>query len=62
MGRPDRPRNIVAKHDRQRRDGAVVDACDGFNILFPYLPAGFDDFVSGIVPEPQRRGIFRREV
>ena len=34
---------------------------DGFNILFPYLPEGLDDFVDQVVPELQRRGIFRRE-
>jgi FMN-dependent oxidoreductase (nitrilotriacetate monooxygenase family) len=34
---------------------------DGFNMLFPYLPAGLDDFVDRVVPELQRRGIFRRE-
>jgi FMN-dependent oxidoreductase (nitrilotriacetate monooxygenase family) len=39
----------------------LTDACDGFNILFPYLPAGLDDFVDRVVPELQRRGIFRRE-
>lgn len=35
-------------------------ACDGFNVMFPYLPAGLDDFVLQVVPELQRRGIFRR--
>jgi FMN-dependent oxidoreductase (nitrilotriacetate monooxygenase family) len=35
--------------------------CDGFNIMFPYLPAGLTDFVEQVVPELQRRGIFRRE-
>jgi FMN-dependent oxidoreductase (nitrilotriacetate monooxygenase family) len=34
---------------------------DGFNIMFPFLPAGLDDFVDKVVPELQRRGIFRRE-
>jgi alkanesulfonate monooxygenase len=34
---------------------------DGFNVMFPYLPAGLDDFVERVVPELQRRGIFRRE-
>jgi FMN-dependent oxidoreductase (nitrilotriacetate monooxygenase family) len=34
---------------------------DGFNIMFPYLPAGLDDFVDKVVPELQRRGIFRKE-
>jgi len=36
-------------------------ACDGFNVMFPYLPGGLDDFVDQVVPELQRRGIFRRE-
>ena len=36
-------------------------ASDGFNIMFPYLPAGLDDFVDKVVPELQRRGIFRKE-
>jgi FMN-dependent oxidoreductase (nitrilotriacetate monooxygenase family) len=34
---------------------------DGFNVFFPYLPAGLDDVVERVVPELQRRGIFRRE-
>ncbi len=34
---------------------------DGFNIMFPFLPAGLDDFVDKVVPELQRRGIFRTE-
>ncbi len=34
---------------------------DGFNIMFPYLPGGLDDFVDKVVPELQRRGIFRTE-
>src|SRR5579875_119381 len=38
-----------------------AEACDGFNVMFPYLPAGLDDFVDRVVPELQRRGIFRRE-
>ena len=36
-------------------------ASDGFNVMFPYLPEGLDDFVDGVVPELQRRGLFRRE-
>jgi alkanesulfonate monooxygenase len=34
---------------------------DGFNIMFPYVPQGLDDFVERVVPELQRRGLFRRE-
>jgi FMN-dependent oxidoreductase (nitrilotriacetate monooxygenase family) len=36
-------------------------ACDGFNVLFPYVPGGIDDFVDAVIPELQRRGLFRRE-
>ncbi len=39
----------------------AADACDGFNVMFPYLPGGLDDFVDRVVPELQRRGLFRRE-
>ena len=39
----------------------AADACDGFNVMFPYLPGGLDEFVDGVVPELQRRGLFRRE-
>lgn len=34
-------------------------AADGFNIMFSTVPAGLDDFVELVVPELQRRGIFR---
>jgi FMN-dependent oxidoreductase (nitrilotriacetate monooxygenase family) len=34
-------------------------AADGFNILPPYFPGGFDDFVGQVVPELQRRSLFR---
>ncbi len=37
------------------------DACDGFNIMFPTVPAGLDDFVDLVIPELQARGLFRRE-
>jgi FMN-dependent oxidoreductase (nitrilotriacetate monooxygenase family) len=37
------------------------DACDGFTIMFPYLPGGLDDFCARVVPELQRRGLFRTE-
>jgi FMN-dependent oxidoreductase (nitrilotriacetate monooxygenase family) len=38
-----------------------TEASDGFTIMFPYLPGGLDDFVDRVVPELQRRGLFRRE-
>jgi FMN-dependent oxidoreductase (nitrilotriacetate monooxygenase family) len=36
-------------------------ACDGFMVQVPYVPGGVEDFVDGVVPELQRRGLFRRE-
>lgn len=38
----------------------LTDGSDGFNVMFPYLPEGLDDFTDRVVPELQRRGIFRR--
>lgn len=39
----------------------VERGCDGFNVMFPFVPAGLDDFVDKVVPELQRRGLFRSE-
>jgi alkanesulfonate monooxygenase len=39
----------------------ATEGSDGFTIMFPYLPGGLDDFVQRVVPEVQRRGLFRRE-
>lgn len=36
-------------------------ACDGFCVLYPYFPRGVEDFCTLVVPELQRRGLFRRE-
>src|SRR6185312_2933990 len=37
------------------------EGSDGFTVMFPYLPGGLDDFVKRVIPELQRRGLFRRE-
>ena len=39
----------------------AAEGSDGFNVLFPWLPGGLDDFCHKVVPELQRRGLFRRE-
>jgi len=39
----------------------TTGAADGFNVQCPYLPGGAADFVDLVVPELQRRGLFRRE-
>jgi len=35
-------------------------AADGFNIMPPVMPGGLDDFVNLVVPELQKRGLYRR--
>jgi alkanesulfonate monooxygenase len=37
------------------------EGSDGFNVLFPWLPGGLNEFCERVVPELQRRGLFRRE-
>ncbi|HZG87445.1 LLM class flavin-dependent oxidoreductase [Paenibacillus sp.] len=39
----------------------VTRACDGFNIMPPYFPGGLEDFIQHVIPELQRRGLFRTE-
>ncbi len=36
-------------------------ACDGFMISFLALPSSLKDFVDKVVPELQRRGLFRAD-
>jgi len=45
----------------QMEEWLIGRGSDGFNVMFPYLPEGLDDFIYGVVPDLQRRGIFRRE-
>jgi FMN-dependent oxidoreductase (nitrilotriacetate monooxygenase family) len=36
-------------------------ASDGFNVMPPYLPGGLEEFAQQVIPELQRRGLFRTE-
>lgn len=36
-------------------------ACDGFNVMPAWFPGELDDFVDLVIPELQRRGLFRTE-
>jgi len=45
----------------QMEEWLTTEGCDGFNVMFPYLPGGLDDFVDRVIPELQRRGLFRRK-
>ena len=44
----------------QMEEWLETRACDGFNVMFPFVPEGLDDVVDRLVPELQRRGLFRR--
>ena len=37
------------------------EACDGFTVTLPFVPQGLDDITGRLIPELQRRGLFRRE-
>ena len=51
------PRTIADDFEHWFTSGAS----DGFNVMFPSAPDGIEDFVDLVVPELQRRGLFRRE-
>ncbi|HEY2532247.1 MAG TPA: LLM class flavin-dependent oxidoreductase [Xanthobacteraceae bacterium] len=38
----------------------VEGAADGFNVMPAYFPGAFDDFVDLVVPELQKRGLYRK--
>jgi FMN-dependent oxidoreductase (nitrilotriacetate monooxygenase family) len=39
----------------------AAGAADGFNVMAPLFPSGLEDFVTMVIPELQRRGLFRNE-
>jgi FMN-dependent oxidoreductase (nitrilotriacetate monooxygenase family) len=39
----------------------AAPACDGFVVSATHVPGAYEDFVRFVVPELQRRGLFRRE-
>ncbi|AYJ87712.1 LLM class flavin-dependent oxidoreductase [Sphingomonas paeninsulae] len=45
----------------QIQDWFERDAADGFNLIPPLLPSSLTEFVDQVVPELQRRGLFRTE-
>jgi FMN-dependent oxidoreductase (nitrilotriacetate monooxygenase family) len=51
------PEQIADLMEQWFKDGAA----DGFNVLPPYLPGALNDFVDLVIPELQRRGLFRTE-
>jgi N-acetyl-S-(2-succino)cysteine monooxygenase len=51
------PEQIAGRMEQWFREGAA----DGFNVMPPYFPGGFDDFAAGVIPILQKRGLFRTE-
>jgi len=45
----------------QMEEWLMSRGCDGFNIMFPHLPQGLNDVVDRVIPELQKRRIFRRQ-
>ena len=51
------PEQIADRMEEWFRAGGA----DGFNVMPPYFPGGLDDFVAGVIPILQKRGLFRTE-
>ena len=51
------PTQVADEMEHWFKDGAA----DGFNVMPAYLPGSLKDFVDGVIPELQRRGLFRTE-
>ena len=45
----------------QMEQWLMTEASDGFTVQFPYLPGGLTDFCDKVIPELQRRGLFRKD-
>ncbi len=45
----------------QLEEWFVGGGADGFNVMPPYLPGGLEEFAQGVIPELQRRGLFRTD-
>ncbi|WP_336771106.1 LLM class flavin-dependent oxidoreductase [Paenibacillus sp. MMO-58] len=45
----------------QLEEWFLNEGADGFNIMSPHFPGGFEDIIELVVPELQRRGLFRTE-
>jgi FMN-dependent oxidoreductase (nitrilotriacetate monooxygenase family) len=43
----------------QMEEWFKTGAADGFNVMCPYFPVSLDEFVASVVPELQRRNIYR---
>jgi alkanesulfonate monooxygenase len=58
--------HVIMKGDASEVAATMQDwleskACDGFNLVIPYLPGGLASVVDLLVPELQRRGVYRTD-
>jgi alkanesulfonate monooxygenase SsuD/methylene tetrahydromethanopterin reductase-like flavin-dependent oxidoreductase (luciferase family) len=51
------PTQVADEMEHWFKDGA----CDGFNVMPAWQPGSLADFVDTVIPELQRRGLFRTE-
>ena len=51
------PESIADQFEVWLEEGAA----DGFTVVFPFLPQGLNDVAERLVPELQRRGLFRKD-
>ncbi len=54
IGTPDSIADMMEQWVRER-------GCDGFNIMPPVFPSSLEDFIELVIPELQRRGLYRTE-
>lgn len=45
----------------QLEEWFTYGGADGYNLMFPYLPGSFTEFVDEVIPILQSRGLFRKE-
>ena len=58
---PNRPMNSVSEAVSSGQLRFTTGACDGYVVGATHIPGAYEDFVRQVVPELQRRGIFRKE-
>ncbi len=60
-----RPRNPIVGGPKEVADGLEAlfsgRACDGFVLAADHIPGTYEDFVRLVVPELQRRGLYRKD-
>jgi FMN-dependent oxidoreductase (nitrilotriacetate monooxygenase family) len=65
ISRRGRPQNPIVGGPKEIADKLeewfAAPACDGFVVSATHVPGAYEDFVSFVIPELQRRGLFRKD-